>query len=271
MDLQAVIRRSPSHTGPQQLGHARFKIAAPAIVLLPSGEVGQLTGDHDLDSHHCQLAGHPREGHQGLAELLAILGVLHPDIERRLGHADGARRCLDTGAFEGLHELLEALAFFAAQQVFTLHFEIVEIDRVFLHAPIAEHFDLTAGNAGILPRLLIRAGRFLCQEHGQAAMVCRVWHRACQHRHHMGARRMGDPGFVAVQRPVTVGAFHGLGAQCAQIRAGVGLCEHGGGEDLTGGKPRQPLFLLRIRAATNDQFCRNLGTGAEGANADIAT
>ena len=42
---------------------------------------------------------------QRLAELDALLGVAQAEIERRLRDADGPRRGLDAGQFEGLHEL----------------------------------------------------------------------------------------------------------------------------------------------------------------------
>src|SRR5438445_6618463 len=45
-------------------------------------------------------------------------------------------------------ELLEAVAFDAAEQVLRLHLEAVEGDLVFLHAAIAEHLDLGARHAG---------------------------------------------------------------------------------------------------------------------------
>ena len=45
------------------------------------------------------------------------------------------------------HQLLEALALDAAEQVLGLHLEAVEGDLVFLHAAIAEHLDLGAGHA----------------------------------------------------------------------------------------------------------------------------
>ncbi len=65
----------------------------------------------------------------------------------RLGDADGAGRGLDAGRFEGLHQLGEALALDAAEQVRVRHLEPVEGELVFLHAAIAEHLDLAARQA----------------------------------------------------------------------------------------------------------------------------
>ena len=116
-------------------------------VLLARGEVGELAGDHDLDRHHRELAVDAREGDQRLAELLAVLGVAQAELERALRDADGAGGGLDAGALEGLHQLLEALALDAAEQVRRRHAEAVEAELVLLHAAVAEHLDLAAGHA----------------------------------------------------------------------------------------------------------------------------
>jgi hypothetical protein len=106
--------------------------------------VGELAGDHDLDRHQRELAVDAREGDQRLAELLAVLGVAQGELERVLRDADGAGGGLDAGALEGLHELLEALALDAAEQVRRRHAEAVEAELVLLHAAVAEHLDLAA-------------------------------------------------------------------------------------------------------------------------------
>ncbi len=93
-----------------------------------------------------------------LAELHPLLGVAQAQLERALRDADGARRGLDAGQLEGLHQLLEALALDAAEQRLGRHAEAVEGDLVFLHAAIAEHLDLAARHAlggeriGVVPR-----------------------------------------------------------------------------------------------------------------------
>ena len=270
VDLQGVVCSGPRNARAQQLGHARLHVTATTLILFPSGEIGELTGDHDLHRHHRQLAGDAGEFDQRLAELLAILGILHADIHRGLSDTDGARGGLDAGALEGFHELLEALALFPAQQVFTLHFEIVKVDGVFLHAAIAEHLDLTTRDTRILPRCLIRAGRLFREEHGQAAMVRRVRDGAGQNGHHMGARGVGDPRLVAVDGPIAILALHGLGAQGAEVGARVRLRKHGRRQDLARRQTGQPLFLLLLGAAADDQLRRDLRPGAEGADANIA-
>ena len=99
------------------------------------------------DRHHGDLVGDAREVGDRLAELHAFFGIAQRLLHRRLRHADGARRGLDARRLERLHQLLEALALDAAEQVLGLHLKAVEGDLVFLHAAIAEHLDFGAGHA----------------------------------------------------------------------------------------------------------------------------
>ena len=105
------------------------------------------------------------------AELQAILRVVERLLHGGLRHADRPRRGLDARRFEGLHQLLEAEAFDAAEQVFGRHLEAVEGDLVFLHAAIAEHLDFGAGHAFRRERFAVVAARLFRQQHRQAAMA----------------------------------------------------------------------------------------------------
>ena len=69
------------------------------------------------------------------------------------------------GGVEGLHQLLEALAFHAAKQRLGGQAEAVEGDLVFLHAAIAEHFDFAARHALGGERISVCATRLLRQKH----------------------------------------------------------------------------------------------------------
>ena len=123
------------------------------------------------DRHHRDLVGDAREFDDRLAELHAVLRIVERLLHRRLRDADGARRGLDARRLEGLHQLLEAQALDAAEQVLRLHLEAVEGDLVFLHAAIAEHLDLGAGHARRRERILVVAARLLGEQHGQAAIA----------------------------------------------------------------------------------------------------
>ena len=87
VDLQGVVRRRPGDARAEQLGHAGFEVAAPALVLGAAGEISDLAGDVQLHRHHRQLVGDARELDQRLAELDALLGVAQPQLERALRHA----------------------------------------------------------------------------------------------------------------------------------------------------------------------------------------
>ena len=92
---------------------------------------------------------------------------------------------------------------------------------------------------------------------------------AHQHGHQVGAGGVGDPGLVAGD-DVGVAVAGGAGAQAAEVGAGVGLGEDRGRQHLGRGDPRQPVRLLRLGAAAEDQLGGDLGAGAERADADIA-
>src|SRR6201999_396904 len=111
-----------------------------------------------------------RERDDGAAELLALLAVAQRHVHGGLGDADGPRRGLDAGGFEGLHELLEALPPLAAKEVFGPHLEPVEGDLELLHAAIAEHLDLGARHAGSRKRIPGRAARLFGGPSREAAM-----------------------------------------------------------------------------------------------------
>ena len=140
-------------------------------ILGAGGEIGDLAGNVDLDRHHGDLVGDAREIDQRLAELDALLGVAQGQIHRALGDADAAGGGLDARQFEGLHQLLEALALLAAEQIFGRNDETVEADLEFLHAAVAEHFDLAARHAGDRERIGRVAARLFGEQHRQALVA----------------------------------------------------------------------------------------------------
>ncbi len=99
-------------------------------------------------------------------------------------------------------------------------------------------------------------------------MILAVRIGARQQRHHMGPRRMGDPGLVAGD-PVVIAILHGPRAQAAEVRSGIGFGKDRRGQDFGAGEFRQPVGLLRVGATAEDQLGGNLAPGAKGADADI--
>ena len=232
-------------------------------------EIGQLARNHDFDSHHCEFARDTREVDQRLAELLAVGGVLHPDIKRRRSDSDGPRCCLDASAFEGLHQLLEPFAGLAAQQIVARDVKAVKGQLVFLHAAVAQNLDLAADHAVGGEGLGVGARGLFGQKHRQAFVVGRVRVGACEQGHHMGSGGVGDPRFVARDLPI-VAFLNSAGAQRPQVRACVRLGKDGRGQRFGRGDARKPLLFLRLGATAEDQFGGDLGPGAERADANIA-
>jgi hypothetical protein len=169
------------------------------------------------------------------------------------------------------HQMFEALAFDAAEQVLGLHFKVVEADFIFLHAAIAEHFDLAAGHAFGRERVGVVAARFLGQEHGQAGEIVRRRIGPGEQRHHVCAHRVGDPGLVAGDRVISPSASF-----TARVRREP-RSEPVFGSVKTAVGRISPLAIIgshfsfcSVRAADQDEFGGNLGPGAERAGADIA-
>jgi hypothetical protein len=70
-----------------------------------------------------------------------------------------ARRRLDARRLERLHQLLEANALDAAEQVVGADQEVVKGELKLLHAAIAEHLDLGAGETLDRPGIVLAAAR----------------------------------------------------------------------------------------------------------------
>ncbi len=79
---------------------------------------------------------------------------------------------------------------------------------------------------------------------------------------------MRDPGLLPGD-PIDVAVADGAGRERCKVGAGVGLGEHGRGQDLARSDSRQPFLLLRVGAAVQDQLLGDLGARAERADADI--
>ena len=79
-------------------------------------------------------------------------------------------------------------------------------------------------------------------------MVAAVRIGARQKGHHMRARGMGDPRFIAGDA-IAIVRFHRTRTQGAQIRPGIWLCENRSGKRFAAGDFGQPFFFLVFCAA----------------------
>ena len=82
-----------------------------------------------------------------------------------MGDTYGACGSLDARALEGLHQLFEAFALFAAQKVLAFDVEVIKCQLIFLHTAVAQHFDLAAGHAVGWKRVFLGAGSLFGQKH----------------------------------------------------------------------------------------------------------
>ncbi len=180
-------------------------------------------------------------------------------FKRILRNANGAGRSLDASAFKGRHQVLEALAFDTAKQVLGLHLEIIESDFVFLHPAIAEDFDLAAGHAVSREGGVVCSARLLRKQHGETREIVCGGISPGQQCHQIGSHGMRDPCLVAcdtVMRAVV--GLHGACPQRAKVRAGIRFSEDGRWQDFSAGYLRQPMGLLVVRSANQDQLRRDL-------------
>ena len=268
MDLQGIVRSTPRRARGDQLRHARIDIAALPAILLARGAISEFARHHDLTDHQRQLVRHAGEFQQRLSELAALCGIGQREIEGVPGDADGARRGLDARAFEGLHQLLEALPFLAAQQSVLRHRETFEAERIFAHPAIAEHLDLLARKTFVGEWIGFGAARLFGEQHGEAAIAGRVGIGAHQHGHQIGARGMGDPGLGAVDPPAALGIAPGPRAQRGEVRSRIGFGEDRGRQDGAIGEAGEEFRLLRLGPVRADQLARDLGAGAERSGTD---
>ena len=115
MYLYRVISGGPRGAGTQKFCHAGFEVAAFARVFLSGREVGQLANADEFGGHHHKLIGHAGELEDWLTKLYAVERVLKSKFKGDLRYANCAGSRLDAGAFEGCHQMPEALAFLTAQ------------------------------------------------------------------------------------------------------------------------------------------------------------
>ena len=101
-----------------------------------------------------------------------LAGVAQAQLERALAATPTARAAVWMRALSKVAiSCLKPWPCDAAEQARLGHREAVEGERVFLHAAIAEHRDLAAGQARDRERLGLGAARLLGQQHREAAVA----------------------------------------------------------------------------------------------------
>ena len=203
VDLHGVVGGGPGDAGGDQLGHAGLQVAAAALVLGARRRT-RPGGARPAARPPSWPACWPPAGSRRSAapNCRRGQGVVERQVQRVLGHADGAGRGLDAGALEGRHQLDEALALLAAQQVGVRaprsrrRRSRIPSCRDSRSPPISPPLMPGAGKGSA-----VGSARLLGQEHRQAPVVLRRRIGADQQGHQVGAGGVGDPGLGAGDLP----------------------------------------------------------------------
>ena len=125
MNLHRFVGHAHGHFSRVELGHAGLAGDARVVVARGDGAVGEPCGAIRQQARGFDFRGHIGELEldglkfgDGLAELLALLGIAHRAFVRALRHTQAERRDRDAAAVENLQAVDEALAV-AAQNIFS--------------------------------------------------------------------------------------------------------------------------------------------------------
>jgi len=211
-----------------KLGHARLEITPVTAVFDGGGPVGDETGRLDPRGDVCERGGRLRERARGAHRL----------VQAGLGHPHRAGRDIDPPGLEPGHDLLEAAALHAADQVRGRAGETVEDQLRGVHALVAELGDG-------LDHLEAR-GALLDDEAGHAAVPGRLGGIGqSEQREGIALAAVGHEHLGAGQQ-VAVALAAGHRADRLHVRAGVGLGEAQAAAGLPAREAREqaePLLL----------------------------
>ena len=153
-----------------------------------------------------------REVHDGLAELLAVLGVGESFVVSHLADAHGLCGNAQTGAVHECHHVLDEAELAAATE-FSLR---VLVDKFTGRASVDAELVLNAAYVHATVALVVN-------EHGEAAAVVGAFFGAGEHQMDVGVT-VGDEALHAVQVPALVFfAVGGLEHHALQVGTGIGF------------------------------------------------
>ena len=136
---------------------------------------------------------------EALSDLMGRIGS-YAQLYYAQDQADPKRGQFAQNASEKLTDIGSKLLFFQ-----------LELNKI-------EDADLAAAHALCREDFLFRTARFFRQEHGKSAIAGTVLIGTDHKRHHVGARRMGDPRLVAIDL-VDIAVFHGTGLESRNVRS----------------------------------------------------
>jgi polyisoprenoid-binding protein YceI len=184
----------------KQLGHAGFHVGADALIELVRGRVAHQASGFDLGSHVGQLELDGLVLVDGLAERVAMLGVLHGAFERSASDTHGAGGNVDAAELKSRQGRVEASAHagLVAEHVLARD-TVVGVDHLDgFETAVSKLLDLAATCDSLegLARLLLddEAGDAAVRGLGHQRHDCRA-HAVCHP--HLGAVDI-DPGHTSV-------------------------------------------------------------------------
>src|SRR5215813_2795613 len=237
-ELQALVYELALQVGGPVLGHRGGGDVELAFQMPGHAVVDEHACDMSLGLELGELEAGVLEIDDRLAEGLALLDVSQRVLERGLDGGDRLDGDDQPLLRQLLHELDEAHAGAAAQQVVGRHADIVEeqLRRVLrLHADLLE----------IAAALEARRGGLDGDQ--RRALGAELGIGLGDHDHQVGELAVADEGLGAVDHPV-VAVHDGAGLDRLEVRAGAGLGHGDGGHKLAGTGLGDPLLLLLFAA-----------------------
>ncbi|MCY1343804.1 hypothetical protein D9M69_298260 [compost metagenome] len=237
MQLQALVDHLGVQVRAEQLGRGRRLGAEGARQALLHAAVDVVLRHRQLHLQVGELEAGVLELEDRLAEHGAAAGVVEGVLEHREragDAADGDRQALP-GQF--LHQVDEALALDAAEQVFLGYAAVLE----------EQHGGVLGVQADLLQRLGFAEAGAVGLDQGQRDVLGALAAGAGlrHHDHQVAVGAVGDEGLGAVDH-VLVAVQHRAGLHRLQVGTGVRLGHRHGADRLAGGHLRQPLLLLRL-------------------------
>jgi len=241
VNLHGLGRDIHGGAGRHELGHGRVGGIARARHLGQSRLIHEQAGSFNRNRH---VGQHPLQsliGGDGLAELLAFLGVGDGRLQRGPGNADSLRGHADAAAVQNLHGDSETFAFLA-QHVFRRNHAVFVDDFRGLRTADAHLVLFLAHGA---------AGESLVHDKGRDALesLGGIGHDPGDIG--FGDAAVGDENLAAVQDKV-VALAHGRGFLGGRVRARAGLGQGEAADFLARGQIRHIFFLLRLSAEGQD-------------------
>src|ERR1700677_2449855 len=252
VQLQAPVRNPEFEFREPHLRHRRINARQGAVLELAECLIQERArhGKIGLDLGEAELGILKVEN--PLTESFAILDEFQRERERKLGGRQIARAFGDPHVVQHAHRLLEPTAFAVAEQPLAADAGIIEKEFRLVRAAPMQRLDRLA--AGYAPGVDVN------QENAHALRAAfRVG--LAYHGHHRAEVAVRDPDLAAVDHIVVALALR-EGAEAGDITAGLRLGEARLRDGFAARVSGQPLALLLLGAAGQDEIARAVDSEA---------